>query len=839
MTLTINCGKQISEIGEYFNMDSLLTLILVLVTFWVLCPTTTQATEQDAEILEDILTRYRENIRKEKNYIPGLTQPVLFEPRPQIKPTAGHYTLLLVIPRETVQNRYKELKKHMEDHIKKLRAFRCPAKIPCDFFSGIQANNRREMEVIKGQLEQEMEHFNSMVQRNFQSVNHIVRTKETSHNPYQGEMDGAGSRNRKKREIEIPEGWKRKSTPSSPDKWTRLEQLIDSVLVRQDPLHEQRPGPTRNKRFLWSLGNSLAIYRNHKRISRLNDKVNILQRNDQLLDKKIHFLGGILDQTIVAVHALADRTDQIIARQRTLATILKEEMEHIEEVKYIFYILLLGLQQTRIYRQRIEALKDLMWQYTRWMETLTTGRVTPNLVKPKELREYLNRMKKELEPIPHLSLPLDPEADIWTAYSMCTIVPYLLEDFVVVEVDVPLTSSNLDLQLYSVHNLPAVHPQTGLSATYRLEGKFFAVSTNKHFIAIPNEDEVAMCEATGNVVCNFKAPLYPRVKCRACLCALYDDILEDQTRRIMEDCPVHLANATKQQAIYLEDNYWVIVTAHSFMMYVTCPKKTYYQKVEPPLSFVNLTGGCMGQASEIFLPALTHVVTAMDLTPRTDMVEQYARLSESYEQMKVWDYLNISTKKLDDIIAFKYKELPLLPEHLSMDLINQKLETFNPQEESWWDTFKTWIIAGAVLLIIPLAGVAIYFVYCRGQRKLMCCAAKRVVSEVLAPKSSAEVETTDLDEEGSIWELSATESARHSWNAPLRTRRNSDASEASHVSRQTAFEVPLQATNKRRLSASRASIKSLATQAAAEFAPVGTEKYTEYLTDRLATQTAK
>ena len=94
-------------------MDSLLTLILVLVTFWVLCPTTTQATEQDAEILEDILTRYRENIRKEKNYIPGLTQPVLFEPRPQIRPTAGHYTLLLVIPRETVQNRYKELKKHM------------------------------------------------------------------------------------------------------------------------------------------------------------------------------------------------------------------------------------------------------------------------------------------------------------------------------------------------------------------------------------------------------------------------------------------------------------------------------------------------------------------------------------------------------------------------------------------------------------------------------------------------------------------------------------------------------------------------------------------------------
>ena len=815
-------------------MDKDIVLALIFVLFWILCPVKAQDKDVGEEILEDLLSKYRASIRQQATYIPGLTQPVLFEPRPRIKPTAGHYTLLLVIPKASVQAAYDKLNADLNHQIVEFWKYDCPQELPCKLLRAMYNKFAPELTMVLTNLQTEMFQFNTLVNRTFQQVNQIVQEKEPSSNPYETNIGAANAGGRNRRYVGT--SYDDEPPPSLPDKWARLERLVDNTLAQRNFTHSRQTGRPRWKRFLWSLGNSIAIYRNHKRISRLNDKVNILQRNDQLLDKKIHHLAGVLDQTLVSIHALGDRTDEIIRAQKVLVTALEEQVTHQVSWEKGMMLIYLARQKITMYRHGLEEFRRLVRKYTRWMETLTTGRVTPNLVTPDEMREYLNRMQEELQPIPHLHLPLDPDNDVWTAYSVCKIVPYLLQDFVVVEVDVPLTSSNLDLELYSVHNLPAIHPDSGLSATYRLEGKYFAVSTDKHFIAIPNEDEVAMCEATGNIVCNFKAPLYPRVKCRTCLCALYDDILEDQTRRIMEDCPVHLANATKQQAIYLEDNYWAIVTAGSFMMYITCPKRTYYQKVEPPLSFVNLTGGCMGQASEIFLPALTHVVTAMDLTPRTNMIEQYARLSESYNQMKVWDYINVSTKTLDELRAFKYKELPTLPEHVSMELINQKLETFDTEEESWFASFKTVIIVGIIVFIlVPVIGIALYQMYCKGRKKLLCCAVKKAAPEILDMYNGAKSETTDLDLDDMEWDLSEQKAARNSWNASLRARRDSGASDISRVSCQTAIEVPQKTVDPKCLSASsRSSLKSLAAKTVADAIPTSAGKYTHYLADKVA-----
>ena len=68
----------------------------------------------------------------------------------------------------------------------------------------------------------------------------------------------------------------------------------------------------------------------------------------------------------------------------------------------------------------------------------------------------------------------------------------------------------------------------------------------------------------------------------------------------------------------------------------------------------------------------------MDYTHRSVFLQQYAGLLQSYSDLKIWDYMNFSTTALDKIIVFQEEELPFLPKHLPMDLINKNRD--DPEE---------------------------------------------------------------------------------------------------------------------------------------------------------------
>ena len=706
---------------KHFPLYLTISLVLTLVPFSSQ-QQDQHISQQEANVLGGILEKYLKSKQLQTTYLQGMSQPVLFEPRPWVHPTAGAYTLLVIVPKAPIMTGMQRELTTLGYADAGLEGFR-KQRIYTASTARVQQLEEKSMErekrILAGRMRDMCEEFKLYLNHTFTHAHSAPPLQGLSENPY----------SRKKRDV-----------PEKPIKeildeahWQRLDNILEALAAEEginlQELPKNQTLHSRKKRFLswiWSAGNSYAIHRSNKRISQLSRKVDILMANDMLLDGKVRHLAKHLDQTMVVAHKLTDRTDRLRQDITEMSRAAKQFEQRLGD--HLRYMSEAAWRRSTmsIHREILREFEKVMERYRLWTTAMVTKRVTPQMIPPREMVTYMEEMEKQLQKHPKLRIPVEFREDIWSVYPLLRMTPYLLDDYIIVELEMPLQTTETELHLYRVHNLPAIDATSKLSVQYHLEGKYFAVTGDRQFVAVPDEMEVGQCEAMGQTVCHFRAPLYPREKCQMCLCTLYDDILEDQSERIQRSCLVSMKHALHKSAVYLEDNYWAVVTPTSFNIYVTCPTKTFYQKVESPLGFVNLTGGCSAQATDLFLPALTHIVTAMDFVSRESFLQQYQQLVETYQSLKVWDYFNLTTINWDRLINFRDEELPNLPERLPMDIINQKLNYFPPEKnEPWYKSFLTTIIiiavVGAILLIL---GVVIYMTLLRGKVSLATLASK-------------------------------------------------------------------------------------------------------------------
>ena len=74
---------------------------------------------------------------------------------------------------------------------------------------------------------------------------------------------------------------------------------------------------------------------------------------------------------------------------------------------------------------------------------------------------------------------------------------------------IPLTDQSLEMNLYKVYNLPALHPELKVEFTYELEGEYLAITKNKLYAALPTAREIRICKGTGGYLCLMNQALYP------------------------------------------------------------------------------------------------------------------------------------------------------------------------------------------------------------------------------------------------------------------------------------------------------------------------------------------
>ena len=67
---------------------------------------------------------------------------------------------------------------------------------------------------------------------------------------------------------------------------------------------------------------------------------------------------------------------------------------------------------------------------------------------------------------PRLMLPYDPQTEIYKFYEVMKITPVVVEDVLSMLLTIPLIDKSLQMNMYRVHNLPALHTKLGVAAEY-------------------------------------------------------------------------------------------------------------------------------------------------------------------------------------------------------------------------------------------------------------------------------------------------------------------------------------------------------------------------------------
>ena len=155
------------------------------------------------------------------------------------------------------------------------------------------------------------------------------------------------------------------------------------------------------------------------------------------------------------------------------------------------------------------------------MRVLSARQVNPLVIPPDSLRKDLTRVKDDMKRNPRLRLLEDPNTNIWNYYTIMKITPVVMNNFLLIILKIPLTDQSLEMDLYKVYNLPALHPKLKIEFTYQIEGEYLAVSKIRLYVALPTAREIRICETTEGYLCLMNQALYPVGKIEWCIYALF------------------------------------------------------------------------------------------------------------------------------------------------------------------------------------------------------------------------------------------------------------------------------------------------------------------------------
>ena len=216
---------------------------------------------------------------------------------------------------------------------------------------------------------------------------------------------------------------------------------------------------------------------------------------------------------------------------------LEEGLKQLTDVTnfHIYASHQINVAQAAVFRLQLglgaaEANVDKIFEYLRVM---TTQRASPAVIPPIALRNLLRRVRAKMKPNPRLRLPYDPDTEgIWKYYKVIKITPVVIDKLLVILLTIPIIDSTLELNVYCVHNLPAIPLGHKIATTYLLEGDYFAIGKHGVYAALPNERSIQVCLESDLAICMIGQALYPTMHITWCIYALF---VEDEAR-VQRDC---------------------------------------------------------------------------------------------------------------------------------------------------------------------------------------------------------------------------------------------------------------------------------------------------------------
>ena len=296
-------------------------------------------------------------------------------------------------------------------------------------------------------------------------------------------------------------------------------------------------------------------------------------------------------------------------------------------------------------------------------------------------------MKEDMKRNPRLQLPEDPNINIWNYYSHIT--PIVMDDFLLIILTIPLTDQSLEMDLYKIYNLPALHPKLKVEFTYQLEGGYLAITKNKLYAVLPTAGEIRICKGTEGYLCLMNQAFYPVEKMEWCAYALFTQN-EDKKRT---HCTINTQRRDANKAQSLEGYLRAVTTLKKEKMQIRCLTDTHVIDVKPPLTIIHVGNGCEAYSSNLFIPAKS------ELTSKDNAVVRHTYFQQFNE-----DYQNITRYSLIEDIKLTKKEIENLPDCLTAlpnlqfkELKRRLVEIKKPFNIHSNVTFILFVVGGLIL----------------------------------------------------------------------------------------------------------------------------------------------
>ena len=381
-----------------------------------------------------------------------------------------------------------------------------------------------------------------------------------------GEPPTTDSTSRHKRNSENPFGIR-----VTPDETKYLTQLL-TELAAWDPTHNDTH---RDKRFIplfASIGAAIGSIVNAGQIKKIKENIAILRDATILQDQQIRELARYADLTAARVRL---HDTQIYKLQYGLLIVEDGIREMIDVTNFQVYTSYhVNIAQAILSRLQtgsvsIENNIDKIFEYLRIM---SNHKATSAVIPPVALRRLLIRIEDRMHANPRLKLPYDPRAgEIWKYYSVIKVTPIVMDKMLVILMTIPVLDKTLELNIYQVHNLPAIPPGQEVESLYQLESRYFAIGKHGLYVTLPTEQSVRICLQTELAICILEQALYPVEHVTWCVYALFID----NEHCIKRDCKYTVSKVSGNRAISLGGYLWAISSIEQEQLQVRCLEETH------------------------------------------------------------------------------------------------------------------------------------------------------------------------------------------------------------------------------------------------------------------------
>ena len=241
-------------------------------------------------------------------------------------------------------------------------------------------------------------------------------------------------------------------------------------------------------------------------------------------------------------------------------------------------------------------------------------------------------------------------------YSIMRISPVVMDDLLLIILTIPLTDQSLQMDLYKVHNLPALHPDLKIQFSYELEGEYLALSKAELYAALPTPRDIQICMATEGYLCLMNQALYPVDRIEWCVYALF----RQKHEHIAKYCMINTKIRHVNYAQSLDGYMWAISPLTTDKLQIRCLTETSVEIIKPPLQIVYIGNGCEGYSPNVYIPAKSELTSTIDTTARRDF---FISFNEKYENMSkygIWYELEVEqlTPEEMETLPIRLTEFP-------------------------------------------------------------------------------------------------------------------------------------------------------------------------------------